>query len=111
MNIVKPSFIEIQDDNLFKKIEQAGRTCYKSENLITESSALDFARRIVSFVKEGDELKAGERFGLIRFGSRLDVFLPKGIEPKVVLGQISVAGETVLADLKGNQKIMEGVEC
>ena len=69
------------------------------------------ARRIVSFVKEGDELKAGERFGLIRFGSRLDVFLPKGIEPKVVLGQISVAGETVLADLKGNQKVMEGVEC
>ena len=68
------------------------------------------ARRIVSFVKEGDELKAGQRFGLIRFGSRLDVFLPKGIEPKVVLGQISVAGETVLADLKGNQKVLKGVE-
>ena len=49
MNIVKPSFIEIKDDNLFKKIEHAGRTCYKSENLITESSALDFARRIVSY--------------------------------------------------------------
>lgn len=68
------------------------------------------ARRIVSFVKEGDELKAGQRFGLIRFGSRLDVFLPKGVEPKVALGQISVAGETILADLKGNQKITEGVE-
>ena len=68
------------------------------------------ARRIVSFVKEGDELKAGERFGLIRFGSRLDVFLPKGVEPKVVLGQISVAGETVLADLPGKQKAMEGIE-
>ncbi|MBO5997351.1 MAG: phosphatidylserine decarboxylase, partial [Alphaproteobacteria bacterium] len=66
------------------------------------------ARRIVSFVKEGDELKIGDRFGLIRFGSRLDVFLPKGIEPKVALGQISVAGETILADLKGNQKALEG---
>ncbi len=69
------------------------------------------ARRIVSFVKEGDELKAGERFGLIRFGSRLDVFLPKGVEPKVALGQISVAGETVLADLKAQkQTATEGIE-
>lgn len=66
------------------------------------------ARRIVSFVKEGDELKAGQRFGLIRFGSRLDVFLPHGIEPYVVLGQIAVAGETILADLKGNQVQITG---
>ena len=66
------------------------------------------ARRIVSFVKEGDALKAGERFGLIRFGSRLDVFLPKGIEPAVALGQISVAGETILADLSAKQEILKG---
>ncbi|MBR6231605.1 MAG: phosphatidylserine decarboxylase [Alphaproteobacteria bacterium] len=66
------------------------------------------ARRIVSFVKEGDELKAGDRFGLIRFGSRLDVFLPKGVAPKVALGQISIAGETILADLNGTQKALEG---
>ncbi|MBP5535061.1 MAG: phosphatidylserine decarboxylase [Alphaproteobacteria bacterium] len=68
------------------------------------------ARRIVSFVKEGDELQAGDRFGLIRFGSRLDVFLPKGIQPKVALGQISVAGETILADLNGTQNTLEGEE-
>ena len=68
------------------------------------------ARRIVSFVKEGDELSAGERFGLIRFGSRLDVFLPKGIEPKVALGQISVAGETILADFQSEQKVVQGVD-
>ena len=68
------------------------------------------ARRLVSFVKEGDELKAGDRFGLIRFGSRLDVFLPKGIEPNVALGQISIAGETVLARLSGTQKALEGEE-
>lgn len=57
------------------------------------------ARRIVSFVKIGSVLKMGERFGLIRFGSRLDVFLPEGVVPTVRLGQISVAGETILADM------------
>ena len=57
------------------------------------------ARRIVTFVKEGDQLKAGERFGLIRFGSRLDVYLPKGIAIQVVEGQTAVAGETILADI------------
>ena len=63
------------------------------------------ARRIVSFVKEGDALAAGQRFGLIRFGSRLDVFLPKGVAPKVALGQIAVAGETILADSRILQKV------
>lgn len=57
------------------------------------------ARRILTFVKEGDQLKAGERFGLIRFGSRLDVYLPKGVAPQVLEGQTAVAGETVLADM------------
>lgn len=57
------------------------------------------ARRIVCFVKSGDGLETGERFGLIRFGSRLDVYLPEGVEPMVRIGQTMVAGETVLADL------------
>ena len=57
------------------------------------------ARRIVSFVREGQQLGAGERFGLIRFGSRLDVFLPVGTVALVSEGQTAVAGETVLADL------------
>ena len=57
------------------------------------------ARRIVCFTKIGNGLSMGERFGLIRFGSRLDVFLPDGIEPAVGLGQTAVAGETVLAHL------------
>jgi|TARA_B110000459_G_scaffold147541_1_gene160780 phosphatidylserine decarboxylase len=57
------------------------------------------ARRIVCFTKVGNGLSVGERFGLIRFGSRLDVFLPEGIEPAVGLGQTAVAGETVLAHL------------
>ena len=58
------------------------------------------ARRILTFVKEGDQLKKGERFGLIRFGSRLDVYLPKEVAPIVVEGQTAIAGETVLADLQ-----------
>ena len=57
------------------------------------------ARRIVPFAREGDGLRTGERFGLIRFGSRLDVYLPEGVEPLVGLGQTMVAGETILAEL------------
>jgi phosphatidylserine decarboxylase len=58
------------------------------------------ARRIVSFVREGVTIGAGERFGLIRFGSRLDVYLPDGVRPMVAEGQTALAGETVLADLR-----------
>ncbi|NHN87165.1 phosphatidylserine decarboxylase [Acetobacter sp. LMG 1627] len=57
------------------------------------------ARRIVCSVKEGDRLEAGERFGLIRFGSRTDVYLPPGIEPLVAVGQTMIGGETVVAEL------------
>ncbi|MGF7147153.1 phosphatidylserine decarboxylase [Sphingomonas zeicaulis] len=55
------------------------------------------ARRILPFVKPGDILAAGQRFGLIRFGSRVDVYLPAGTAPRIALGQRSIAGETVLA--------------
>ncbi len=66
------------------------------------------ARRIVPFVKPGDILAAGQRVGLIRFGSRVDVYLPAGTEPKVILGQKIIAGETVLAEL-GQNGLIEGV--
>jgi phosphatidylserine decarboxylase len=55
------------------------------------------ARRIMCWKKPGDTVRTGERFGLIRFGSRLDVYLPDGVEPQVALGQTMVAGETVIA--------------
>ena len=58
------------------------------------------ARRIVCFVQESQSLSAGQRIGLIRFGSRLDVFLPDGAKPLVAEGQTAVAGETVLADFR-----------
>ncbi|GAA0729721.1 phosphatidylserine decarboxylase [Sphingomonas japonica] len=54
------------------------------------------ARRIVGFVKPGDIVATGQRVGLIRFGSRVDVFLPEGCEPQVILGQRSIAGETII---------------
>ena len=57
------------------------------------------ARRIMRFVEEGTKLAVGERVGLIRFGSRVDVFLPAGYVPAVIVGQRAVAGETVLARL------------
>jgi phosphatidylserine decarboxylase len=57
------------------------------------------ARRIKCDLAEGQETRAGRRFGLIRFGSRVDVYLPDGVAPLVACGQLTIAGETVLADL------------
>ena len=54
------------------------------------------ARRIVAFVREGDAVEAGQRVGLIRFGSRVDVYLPSGAAPRVLPGQRTIAGETIL---------------
>ena len=60
------------------------------------------ARRILCWTREGQALRTGERFGLIRFGSRLDVYLPDGVAPLVAVGQTMVAGETVMAELGRN---------
>jgi phosphatidylserine decarboxylase len=66
------------------------------------------ARRIVPFVKPGDIVAAGQRVGLIRFGSRVDVYLPQGTAPRVLMGQRIVAGETILAVI-GTDETIEGV--
>ncbi len=66
------------------------------------------ARRIVPFVKPGDMVAKGQRVGLIRFGSRVDVYLPAGTDPKVMIGQTIVAGETVLAEI-GQRGLIEGI--
>jgi phosphatidylserine decarboxylase len=60
------------------------------------------ARRIVTFAREGASARAGERIGMIRFGSRVDVYLPEGTRPLVAEGQTAVAGETVIADLRAS---------
>jgi len=58
------------------------------------------ARRIVTTVEENDEVKTGQELGIIRFGSRADIYLPKGIAPQVIIGQRTVEGETVIADFQ-----------
>jgi phosphatidylserine decarboxylase len=65
------------------------------------------ARRIVKFVREGEEVQTGQRIGLIRFGSRVDIYLPDGQMPFVAVGQRSIAGETVLADLRASEGTRE----
>lgn len=67
------------------------------------------ARRIKCDLSEGQDVRAGERFGLIRFGSRVDVYLPEGVAPQVALGQRCIAGETVLADLQSTEEARQGV--
>jgi phosphatidylserine decarboxylase len=57
------------------------------------------ARRILCDIREGDTVQAGDRFGIIRFGSRTDVYLPEGVRPLVAEGQTMIGGETVIADL------------
>jgi phosphatidylserine decarboxylase len=66
------------------------------------------ARRILCTLKEGQTVATGERFGLIRFGSRVDLWLPEGIEPLVVEGQYAIGGETVLADLQATEPARTG---
>ncbi|KEO91095.1 phosphatidylserine decarboxylase [Erythrobacter longus] len=66
------------------------------------------ARRIVPFIKPGDTVAKGQRIGLIRFGSRVDVYLPAGTQPKVLLGQRVIAGETILAEI-GATALLEGI--
>lgn len=65
------------------------------------------ARRIVTFVEEGDTLGVGERFGLIRFGSRVDVYLPPEVGVLVAVGQKAIGGETVIADLNSDERERE----
>jgi phosphatidylserine decarboxylase len=73
------------------------RTTAGKELAIVQIAGL-VARRILCTLTEGQSVRAGERLGLIRFGSRVDVYLDKGMAPLVLVGQRAVAGETVLAD-------------
>jgi len=66
------------------------------------------ARRILCYVDVGRAVEAGERFGLIRFGSRVDIFLPDGVQPLVIEGQTTIAGETVIADVERKGEPLKG---
>lgn len=66
------------------------------------------ARRIINDVREDQDIRAGNRYGIIRFGSRLDVYIPEGISPLVCVGQRAIGGETVFADFEGDEQPREG---
>lgn len=68
------------------------------------------SRRIVCWIKEGQIYQAGERLGLIRFGSRVDIYLPEGISAKVAIGQRMIAGETIIANLNDHSESTEAKE-
>lgn len=68
------------------------------------------ARRIVCDLTDNQQVKAGQHFGIIRFGSRVDVYLPKEVEPTVLVGQRVIGGETILANLEGEQVILTGAK-
>lgn len=68
------------------------------------------ARRIVCDLYDQQEVEAGERYGIIRFGSRVDVYLPEGVKPQVAVGQLAIGGETVLAKLDSDAEALVGIK-
>jgi phosphatidylserine decarboxylase len=83
------------------------RTADGQDILVVQIAGL-VARRILSWTRNGQKLRAGERYGMIRFGSRVDVYLPDGLQPLVAVGQLAVAGETVLADFRSEEAVRLG---
>ena len=71
----------------------------KGQDVIFVQVAGLVARRILSDLKEGQEVQAGQRYGIIRFGSRADIYLPESIEIKALLGQTMIGGETIIAKI------------
>lgn len=103
-------FISAELDKASEENERQHILVERSDGLMvgfTQIAGL-VARRIVPFVKPGDILAKGQRVGLIRFGSRVDVYLPAGTDPKVVIGQTVIAGETVIAKI-GQRGLIEGI--
>ncbi len=91
-------FLDVRDERATFENEQQGLVLegVGGKRIVVVQVAGLIARRIVCYVRKGDMLKRGERYGLIRFGSRLDVYLPKETVVKVAMGEKTVAGETVL---------------
>jgi phosphatidylserine decarboxylase len=105
LNYVPGKFINAELDKASEDNERQALTLEQADGTrigVVQIAGL-VARRIVKFVDSGDRLLAGQRFGLIRFGSRVDVYLPPGKNALVCVGQRAVAGETVLADLGSDE--------
>jgi len=98
---VKGKFLDVRDERATFENERNGLVIETSSGLklvVVQVAGL-IARRIVCYPRVGEMLIRGQRYGLIRFGSRLDVYLPKGSEIKVKLGEKTICGETVLGIL------------
>ncbi len=95
---IRGKFHDARDDRATYENEQSGiiLETEQGEKIVIVQVAGLIARRIVSYPKKGDSLERGQRFGLIRFGSRVDVYLPKGADLRVAPGDRTVAGETIL---------------
>jgi len=105
LEYVPGKFVSVADkDSEDNERQLIGMTATNGQKIGFIQIAGLIARRIYCPLKIGDQLRGGEVFGMIRFGSRLDVFLPKGVVPKILLGQVAVAGETVLAEMKEGKK-------
>jgi phosphatidylserine decarboxylase len=87
----------------FNERQEVLMTMKNGEEVAFSQIAGLIARRIVCDLNNDQPVKAGERFGIIRFGSRMDVYLPKGVAPLVSLGQTMIAGESIIADLSSKQ--------
>jgi phosphatidylserine decarboxylase len=94
-------FLDVRDERATFENEQSGLVLETAQGmkLVVVQVAGLIARRIVCYAGKGDSLMRGKRYGLIRFGSRLDVYLPRETEVKVRMGEKTVAGETVLGVL------------
>lgn len=102
---VPGSFLNAALDKASEDNERRGlviTTADGNEIAVVQIAGL-IARRIVTFAREGDSVGVGERFGLIRFGSRVDLYLPPSHNALVAVGQRAVGGETVMADLKSEE--------
>lgn len=97
----KGKFFDVRDERATFENEQKGLVLETSPGvrLVVVQVAGLIARRIICYAKVGDMLTRGRRYGLIRFGSRLDIYLPLGTKINVAMGQKTVAGETVLGIL------------
>lgn len=105
MTYVPGKFLNAEMDKASEDNERSAMTLEMADEVrigVIQIAGL-VARRIVTFVGQGEPLSVGERFGLIRFGSRVDIYLPPGMEPHVAIGQRAIAGETVIADLMSGE--------
>lgn len=89
-------------------LELSGSHAYSGKTMGVVQIAGLIARRIICEAKEGSTYKAGQRFGIIRFGSRADIYLPVGMKPLVMVGQYMLGGETVLADATSTEAARQG---